>query len=87
MELNPSHSLMRQLNNARKQGPHQAQAALVARQLFDNVLLNAGILDEPRAMIGRLEEIMGLALENIADDAGSTSGADEGGSGDSTNKE
>lgn len=67
MEINPAHLLIRQLNSARKQAAQQEQAALVAAQLFDNVLLNAGILDEPRAMVGRVEQIMGLALPSLQD--------------------
>ena len=66
MEINPAHPLIVQINEARQSsdGAQIDVANKVAHQLFDNVLLNAGILDEPRAMIGRLEELMSLALES-----------------------
>jgi HSP90 family molecular chaperone len=37
-------------------------AALAARQLLDNALLSAGLLEDPRDMVQRLNDLLGRAL-------------------------
>ncbi len=39
-----------------------ALAGEVAEQIFDNALVAAGLLDDPRAMLGRLNSLLGKLL-------------------------
>ncbi len=59
LEINPDHAMLIRLNTIR-----QSDAALageVAEQIFDNALVAAGLLEDPRAMLGRLN----LLLEKL----------------------
>lgn len=60
MEINPGHNVIKKLFEARKTNPEQAK--MIAEQLFDNALISAGIHDEPRTMVSRLNRILELAL-------------------------
>ncbi|MDR2512207.1 MAG: molecular chaperone HtpG [Puniceicoccales bacterium] len=60
LEINPRHKLIRQLDALRDSDP--VLAKLIAEQILDNVLLAAGMLDNPRNMTARIYEI----LENAA---------------------
>jgi HSP90 family molecular chaperone len=56
LEINPDHAMMTRLNTMR-----QADAELagqVAEQIFDNALVAAGLLEDPRAMLGRLNGLL-----------------------------
>lgn len=56
LEINPSHPLIVQLYQIKdSQAP---AAALVAEQVFDNALIAAGLVEDPRYMIPRLNEIL-----------------------------
>lgn len=59
LEFNPRHPLVRNLHALRTTDPERAQ--LVAEQLLDNALLAAGLVDEPRLIVGRLNRILELA--------------------------
>lgn len=65
MELNPEHPMMQQLYRVRTANP--ALAVMVAQQVFDNALIAADILDNPRSMMGRLNDILTYSLENATD--------------------
>ena len=69
LELNPKHEMIRRVNAARKSSDADVRrlATLVAEQIFDNARVAAGSLDDPRAMLGRLNEILSATLP--ADDA------------------
>lgn len=56
LEINPSHPLIVSLYAQKDDA--SSPAALVAGQLFDNSLMSAGLLDDPRAMIPRLNNIL-----------------------------
>jgi molecular chaperone HtpG len=56
LEINPSHDLVRKLEQTRQTNPQLA--ALMGAQLLDNALLSAGLLDEPQRMVSRLEKLM-----------------------------
>jgi TNF receptor-associated protein 1 len=56
LEVNPKHPLMVNLYNL-KDDP-SSTAALVAQQMFDNTLMAAGLLEDPRSMIPRLNDIL-----------------------------
>ncbi|GAB1601801.1 heat shock protein 75 kDa, mitochondrial-like [Argonauta hians] len=62
LEINASHPLIKQLFNLKTQNPELAD--LLINQLYDNAMINAGLTDDPRAMVGRLNELLIKALEN-----------------------
>jgi molecular chaperone HtpG len=56
LEINPDHAMLIRLNTIR-----QSDATLageVAEQIFDNALVAAGLLEDPRAMLGRLNGLL-----------------------------
>ena len=61
MEINPSHPLIQALYSL-KDDP-SSPAATVAQQLFDNALVAAGLLEDPRTMLNRLNELMLASLK------------------------
>jgi TNF receptor-associated protein 1 len=60
LEVNPRHPLVRKLAAARSTNPELA--GLVARQLLDNALMAAGLLEDARDTVGRMNAIMEQAL-------------------------
>jgi TNF receptor-associated protein 1 len=56
LEINSRHRVIRRLDGARATEPETA--TLIAQQLLDNALLSAGLLDDPAAMVARLNEIL-----------------------------
>ena len=60
LEINPRHAMVKSLAVARTAQPELA--SLAARQLLDNSLLSAGLLEDPRDMVKRLNELLGKAL-------------------------
>ena len=71
LEINPSHPLMVRLAFAAKNAPERA--AMVAEQMFDNAAIAAGLLDDPRTMLGRLNSILESSLTAPAAAAPATS--------------
>lgn len=61
-EINPKHPLVVSMYE-KKQNGEVALAQLVAEQLYDNALIAAGIVDDPRQMLPRLNEILKKALD------------------------
>jgi TNF receptor-associated protein 1 len=70
LEINPSHSIITRLNQTRESNP--GLAAQVAEQLLDNARVAAGILEDPRSMLKRLNELLDkvLAPQTITEKAG-----------------
>ena len=60
LEINPRHPVIVGLQRMR--GSDTALAATVAQQLLDNALVAAGLLDDPRAMVARLNELLERVL-------------------------
>ena len=56
LEVNPRHALVIGLNNLRAANPDFAK--LVAEQVFDNALIAAGLLEDSRPMVARLNKIL-----------------------------
>lgn len=56
LEINPDHAMMVRLNAIRQ--TDSALASEVAQQVFDNALVSAGLLEDPRAMLGRLNSLL-----------------------------
>jgi molecular chaperone HtpG len=56
LEINSRHNLIKNLADLRDCDPDLAK--LVAEQLFDNALIAAGFLDDPRTMVNRVYKIL-----------------------------
>jgi molecular chaperone HtpG len=56
LEINPDHPMIARLEKIRHQDT--ALAAEVSEQVFDNALVAAGLLEDPRAMLGRLNSLL-----------------------------
>jgi molecular chaperone HtpG len=59
-EINPAHALIVRLNAIRQ--TNETLATKVADQLYDNARIAAGLLEDPRSMLKRLNEILEQAL-------------------------
>ena len=56
LEINPGHPMLAQLEKIRH--TDAALAGEVSEQIFDNALVAAGLLEDPRAMLGRLNTLL-----------------------------
>lgn len=56
VEINPNHPMIKELYEIRDQEPELAK--ICAEQVFDNCLIAAGLLDDSRSMLGRLNDIL-----------------------------
>lgn len=79
LEINPSHPIMVNLHKIKDTQPDVAK--MVAEQIFDNALIAADIMDEPRSMLERLNKILARAVAvNASSDSASGSGGGSAGS-------
>ncbi len=62
LEINPDNSMIGQLEKIRHTDP--ALAAQVTEQILDNSLVAAGLLDDPRTMLGRLNTLLEKLLSH-----------------------
>lgn len=62
LEINAAHPIITRLNSLRRREPSFAKA--VAEQVFDNALIAAGLMDDPRSMLARLNSILEAAARN-----------------------
>jgi len=60
LEINPSHPLIMKLNGLRSDQPELA--AMLARQLFSNALVTAGLVDDARALVTDINLLLERAL-------------------------
>jgi molecular chaperone HtpG len=60
LELNPRHAVIVRLNQMRQ--TDEPLAAKVAEQVYDNARVAAGLLDDPRLMLKRLNELLEQVL-------------------------
>lgn len=60
LEINPRHPLVKKLSATSKENPELAK--LVSAQLLDNALISAGLLDDARETVRRMNELMQKAL-------------------------
>jgi molecular chaperone HtpG len=60
LEINPRHALIKKLAETRESHPDVAK--LVAAQMLDNALISAGLLDDAREMIQRMNALMEKAM-------------------------
>ena len=56
LEINAKHPIIKHLATLRESDADLA--AVVARQLFSNALISAGLLDDPRTMLKDLNQIL-----------------------------
>jgi len=61
LEINPRHKIITRLEKMRGSDP--ALATKVAEQVLDNARVAAGLLEDPRTMLGRLNELLEQVLE------------------------
>ncbi|KAH0632086.1 hypothetical protein JD844_020149 [Phrynosoma platyrhinos] len=61
LEINAGHALIKKLNQLRTSQPDLAQ--LLLDQIYDNAMIAAGLSDDPRPMVNRLNELLVKALE------------------------
>lgn len=61
LEINPRHTLIKKLNTLRSANPEKAK--LLAEQLADNAMIAAGLVDDPRSLVDRLNQILEYAAE------------------------
>jgi HSP90 family molecular chaperone len=62
LELNPRHVIIKSLQSQRERDPQLA--VKVAEQILDNTRVAAGLLDDPRTMLARLNELLEKVLTN-----------------------
>ena len=58
LEINPKHPIMITLAQSRSDEKDVALAKLVVEQLFDNALVAAGLIEDCREMLPRLNQIL-----------------------------
>lgn len=61
LEINSRHPIITGLTQAIK-GDQQELAKDITQQIYDNALIAAGILDDPRSMLKRLNKILEATL-------------------------
>ncbi|XP_076028567.1 TNF receptor associated protein 1 [Oratosquilla oratoria] len=61
LEINPNHPIMVKLNTLRESNPRLGE--LVAKQLFSNAMVSAGLVEDPRTVLTSMNELLQLALE------------------------
>eukprot|EP00697_Spironema_sp_BW2_P012618 gnl/Spiro4/29216_TR14287_c0_g1_i1.p1 gnl/Spiro4/29216_TR14287_c0_g1~~gnl/Spiro4/29216_TR14287_c0_g1_i1.p1 ORF type:complete len:739 (+),score=205.49 gnl/Spiro4/29216_TR14287_c0_g1_i1:105-2321(+) len=66
LEINPQHPVIRKLFLMRNSKPEMA--TLVAEQIYDNALIAAGLMEDPRGMLGRLDALMEASLASSKGD-------------------
>ncbi len=62
LEVNASHPIMKMLWEMKESGDDDV-AKKVMEQVFDNALVTAGLMDDSRAMVPRINELLELVLE------------------------
>ncbi|CAI5791741.1 shock 75 kDa, mitochondrial [Podarcis lilfordi] len=61
LEINTGHALIKKLNQLRSSQPDLA--LMLLDQIYDNAMIAAGLNDDPRPMVNRLNELLAKALE------------------------
>ncbi len=62
LEINPNHPLVVELAKRREAGD-DAFLSKIVEQIYDNALVDAGLMDDPRSMVHRTYDIMEKALK------------------------
>jgi len=56
LEINPNHNLIKNLNTLKDSDKDLAK--MVVEQLYDNALVAAGFIEDPRSMVNRVYELL-----------------------------
>jgi len=56
LEINPNHNLIKNLNSLKDNDKDLAK--LVVEQLYDNAIVAAGFIEDPRSMVNRVYELL-----------------------------
>uniref|UniRef100_A0A0A9X714 Chaperone protein htpG n=1 Tax=Lygus hesperus TaxID=30085 RepID=A0A0A9X714_LYGHE len=69
LHFNPKHQLIRKIYTLSQSTTNSEveTAGLIVEQLLDNALISAGLLEEPRSIITRLNTMMLRMVDNVAD--------------------
>ena len=59
LEINPRHAIIKNLNALRNSD--ETRAKVICEQLFDNALLAAGLVEDPRLIVNRMNSILEMA--------------------------
>ena len=57
LHINPRHALIKNLADLRERNPDLAKT--ITEQVFDNTLVEAGLLEDPKKMLGRVYDLLG----------------------------
>lgn len=63
LEINPKHPILVQLSRLKKQSGNEAFLKLIVENIYDNALIGAGLMNDPRTMVKRNYEILEKALQ------------------------
>ncbi|XP_049624404.1 heat shock protein 75 kDa, mitochondrial [Suncus etruscus] len=61
LEINPRHTLIKKLSQLKTSDPELAQ--LLMEQIYENAMIAAGLVDDPRPMVSRLNHLLVKVLE------------------------
>ncbi|KAF4748068.1 TNF receptor-associated protein 1, mitochondrial [Perkinsus olseni] len=77
LELNPDHPTVRKLGDlaASKEARTEDIAKVAVTQLFDNACIAAGMVDDPRTILDRLQKMLDVCVEQAVSAADLTSAA------------
>ena len=64
LEINPSHPIMVGLNTLRT--GDEDTAKLIAEQVVDNALVSAGLMDDGRSMVTRINSLVEMLIKSKA---------------------
>lgn len=69
LEFNPKHNIVKKLYwlSRASDAASMSKARQMTEQIFDNALIAAGLLDDPRMMLGRLNKLLESALSDVAE--------------------
>jgi HSP90 family molecular chaperone len=67
LEINPTHPILKNAFMLKDSNPHLSK--LVLQQVYDNALIAADILDNPRTMLNRINEILASVSNGPTDEA------------------
>ena len=69
LHFNPQHEIIRKMYtlSASSNADDVEMGGVIAEQLFDNAVIAAGLLDDPRSIVSRLNTIMSKLVKDVAE--------------------
>ena len=65
LEINPHHPIIMGLERLRRESATSDVAKVVLEQLVDNALVTAGLMDDSRGMVTRINSIVEMLLDRV----------------------